>query len=114
MEPVAPPAMARSLFMFAILYGGMACIAGVLGVKQVPIGPFAVEAGIFAFLLLVVIASATAELHGSGVAGMLVRWGFLPLIVSALLIRLVLLLPSDPGMNPPAIGAFITRVTSAQ
>jgi hypothetical protein len=37
---------------------------------------------------------------------MLVRWGFLPLIVSALLIRIVLLLPTDPGMYPPAVGAF--------
>ena len=32
--------------------------------KQVALGPLAVEAGIFAFLLLVVLSSAVAELHG--------------------------------------------------
>ena len=102
----------RSLFVFAIFYGGMVCIAGVLGVKQVAIGPIpligslAVEAGIFAFLLLVIMASAVAELHGRATADALVRWGFLPLIVSALLIRLVLALPADPGMYPPAVEAF--------
>ena len=37
----------RSLFLFAIFYGGMVCIAGVLGNKQVALGPLAVEAGIF-------------------------------------------------------------------
>ena len=31
----------------------MVCIAGVLGNKQVALGPLAVEAGIFAFLILV-------------------------------------------------------------
>ena len=36
----------------AIFYGGMVCIAGVLGNKQVALGPLAVEAGIFAFLKL--------------------------------------------------------------
>lgn len=100
------PAIPRSLFIFAIFYGGMVCIAGVLGVKQVAIGPLAVEAGIFAFLLLVIMASAIAELHGRATADALVRWGFLPLIASALLIRLVLALPTDPGMYPPAVEAF--------
>ena len=42
----------------------MVCIAGVLGNKQVAFGPLAVEAGIFAFLMLVVTSSAVAELHG--------------------------------------------------
>jgi uncharacterized integral membrane protein (TIGR00697 family) len=96
----------RSLFVFSVLYGGMVCIAGVLGVKQVALGPLAVEAGIFAFLLLVVISSAMAELHGQKVATALVRLGFIPLIVSAALIRLVIALPHDPGMYPPAIAAF--------
>ncbi len=100
------PAVPRSLFAFAIFYGGMVCIAGVLGVKQVALGPLAVEAGIFAFLLLVVMSSAVAELHGQRAATALVRLGFVPLIVSALLIRLVLWLPADPGMYPPAIDAF--------
>lgn len=102
----ASPIASRSLFIFSLFYGGMVCIAGVLGVKQVAIGPLAVEAGIFAFLLLVIMSSAIAELHGRATADALVRWGFLPLIVSALLIRLVLALPTDPGMYPPAIEAF--------
>jgi len=100
------PAPSRSLFVFSLLYGGMVVIAGVLGVKQVALGPLAVEAGIFAFLLLVAMGSATAELHGRARADALVRWGFLPLIVSALLIQLVLALPTDAGMYPPAITAF--------
>lgn len=100
------PLPARSLFVFALLYGGMVCIAGVLGVKQVALGPLAVEAGIFAFLLLIAMSSAIAELHGRAAADMLVRWGFLPLVVAALLIQLVLALPNDPGMYPPAVSAF--------
>ena len=106
MTESSPPAISRSLFIFSIFYGGMVCIAGVLGVKQVAIGPLAVEAGIFAFLLLVIMASAIAELHGRATADALVRWGFLPLIVSALLIQLVLALPADKGMYPPAVEAF--------
>lgn len=100
------PAIPRSLFVFSILYGGMVCIAGVLGVKQVALGPLAVEAGIFGFLLLVVLSSAVAELHGQKTATSLVRLGFVPLFTSAALIQLVLALPADPGMYPPAVGAF--------
>lgn len=99
-------AIPRSLFVYAILYGGMVCMAGVLGVKQVALGPLAVEAGIFAFLLLVVLSSAVAELHGQAIATGLVRLGFVPLLMSAALIQLVLILPTDPGMYPPAIAAF--------
>ena len=100
------PNIPRSLFVFSVLYGGMVCIAGVLGVKQVALGPLAVEAGIFAFLLLVVLSSAVAELHGQKIATSLVRLGFIPLLVSAALIQIVLALPHDPGMYPPAIDAF--------
>jgi uncharacterized integral membrane protein (TIGR00697 family) len=100
------PLLCRSLFVFSLLYGGMVVIAGVLGVKQVALGPLAVEAGIFAFLLLVAMGSAVAELHGRATADAIVRWGFLPLIVSALLIQIVLALPTDKGMYPPAIDAF--------
>ncbi|MBO9713043.1 queuosine precursor transporter [Sphingomonas sp.] len=100
------PAIPRSLFVFSVLYGGMVCIAGVLGVKQVAIGPLAVEAGIFAFLLLVVLSSAVAELHGQKTGTALVRLGFIPLLVSAALIQLVIALPTDKGMYPPAIAAF--------
>lgn len=98
--------MPWALFVFSILYGGMVCIAGVLGVKQVALGPLAVEAGIFAFLLLVILSSAIAELYGQRTATLLVRLGFVPLLTSALLIRFVLALPHDPGMYPPAIDAF--------
>ncbi|MBB3981027.1 hypothetical protein GGR44_000658 [Sphingobium fontiphilum] len=103
-SPAAP--LSRSLFVFSVLYGGMVCIAGVLGVKQVALGPLAVEAGIFAFLLLVILSSAIAELHGQKVATSLVRLGFVPLLASAGLIHLVIALPHDPGMYPPAIDAF--------
>ncbi len=106
METKPEPTMPRSLFVFSLFYGGMVCISGVLGVKQVQLGPLAVEAGIFGFLLLVVMGSAVAELHGKKAADALVRWGFLPLIVSAALIQLVLALPTDPGMYQPAVEAF--------
>jgi len=96
----------RSLFVFAVLYGGMTCIAGILGAKQVALGPLAVEAGIFPFLLLVVLSSAVAVLHGRDVANRLVRFGFIPLITAILLIQIVLALPTDPGMYEPAKEAF--------
>ena len=98
-HPTAPP-ISRSLFVFSIFYGGMTCIAGVLGNKQVALGPLAVEAGIFAFLLLVVTSSAVAELHGRVVAGRLVVFGFIPLLVSILLSWIVHALPASPEMQP--------------
>jgi uncharacterized integral membrane protein (TIGR00697 family) len=100
------PAIPRSLFVYSIFYGGMVCISGVLGVKQVALGPLAVEAGIFGFLLLVVLGSAVTELHGQRWGDLLVRFGFVPLLVSAALIQLVLALPADAGMYPPAVDAF--------
>ena len=100
------PALSRSLFVFAIIYGGMVCIAGVLGNKQVALGPLAVEAGIFAFLLLVVLSSAVAELHGRAVANRLVVIGFVPLIMSLLLTLLVLAVPASANMEPERLGAF--------
>lgn len=105
-EAVKNTLIPRSLFVFAVLYGGMTCIAGILGAKQVALGPLAVEAGIFPFLLLVVLSSAVAELHGSEVANRLVRFGFIPLITAIVLIRIVLELPTDPGMYEPAKEAF--------
>ena len=98
--PSPTPAVPPSLFGFAIFYGGMVCIAGVLGNKQVSLGPLAVEAGIFAFLLLVVTSSAVAELHGRDVANRLVRIGFVPLIASILLSFVVHALPASPEMQP--------------
>tara|TARA_R110000824_G_scaffold4308_4_gene20690 strand:- start:1735 stop:2376 length:642 start_codon:yes stop_codon:yes gene_type:complete len=96
----------RSLFVFAVLYGGMTCIAGILGAKQVALGPLAVESGIFPFLLLVVLSSSVSELHGRDVANRLVRFGFIPLITAIILIQIVLALPTDPGMYEPAKEAF--------
>jgi queuosine precursor transporter len=97
----------RSLFVYSILYGGMTCIAGVLGNKQVALGAgLAVEAGIFAFLMLVVLSSATAELHGRPVADRLVRFGFIPLIFSMALIVVVLGLPPAADMDPTRLSSF--------
>jgi queuosine precursor transporter len=90
----------KALFLISVLYGGMVCVAGVLGNKQVSIGPLAVEAGIFAFLLLVVMASAVAELYGERTAQKLVRFGFVPLILSIILSWLVWALPPSPKMLP--------------
>jgi uncharacterized integral membrane protein (TIGR00697 family) len=101
------PAVPRSLFLYAIFYGGMVCIAGVLGNKQVALpGGLAVEAGIFAFLLLVITSSAVAELHGPAHANRLVRFGFVPLIASILLSILVLAIPPSPQMDPARRDAF--------
>jgi uncharacterized integral membrane protein (TIGR00697 family) len=86
----------------------MVCIAGVLGNKQVALGPLAVEAGIFAFLLLVVTSSAVAELYGRATANRLVLFGFIPLIVSLLLSVVVLAVPASPDMDPARLTAFET------
>jgi len=99
-----------SLFAFAIFYGGMVCIAGVLGNKQVALGPLAVEAGIFAFLLLVITSSAVAELHGRETANKLVLIGFVPLIASLLLTLIVLRVPAAPAMDPARLTAFETMM----
>jgi uncharacterized integral membrane protein (TIGR00697 family) len=96
----------KSLFLFSVFYGGMVCIAGVLGNKQVALGPLAVEAGIFAFLLLVVVSSAVAELHGRTTANRLVLYGFIPLLASLLLTLLVLAVPASAKMEPERLGAF--------
>jgi hypothetical protein len=100
--------IAPSLFAFAIFYGGMVCIAGVLGNKQVGLGPLAVEAGIFAFLLLVVTSSSVAELHGRATANKLVLIGFVPLLVSLALSLIVLGLPAAKDMAPERLSAFET------
>jgi queuosine precursor transporter len=99
-------AIPRSLFVFAIFYGGMVPLGGFLGAKQVAIGPLAVEAGIFPFLTLIAVSSAIAELHGKAVADRLVRYGFVPLFIAILLAYFVLQLPTDAGMYEPAKEAF--------
>ena len=110
MESTSRSVLSPSLFAFAIFYGGMVCIAGVLGNKQVSLGPLAVEAGIFAFLLLVVVSSAVAELHGRQTANKLVLIGFVPLLASLLLTLLVLAVPAAPEMPPERLTAFDTMM----
>ncbi len=100
--PPSPTArlMPRGLFVFTLLYGGMTVLAGVLAYKQVQLWPtdLAVESGIFAFLLLVVISSTIAQLYGREYAKSIVWWGFLPLLIASLLMQLVLGLPASTEM----------------
>ena len=111
--PSAPtPAIPRPLFVYALIYGGMTVLAGVLGFKQIalPLGftTLAVESGIFAFLMLVAISSAIAQVYGRAVANKLVLWGFAPLGLSILLIWVVLSLPPSPNMSAENLAAFET------
>jgi uncharacterized integral membrane protein (TIGR00697 family) len=101
-----PASIPQPLFVLSLLYGGMTCIAGVLGSKQVALGPLAVEAGILPFLLLVAISSSVARLYGKATADRLVRFGFIPLVTAIVLTWLVIQLPTDPGMYEPAKAAF--------
>lgn len=106
------PSIARSLFVFALVYGGMTVIAGVLAFKQVAFGGLAVESGIFAFLVLVVLSSAVAQLHGRPAADRMVLWGFVPLAISVLLIVVVLQLPPSAEMSAERVTAFNTVLSS--
>lgn len=107
-RPAPALALPLGLFALAIIYGGMVCIAGVLANKQVALGPLAVEAGIFAFLVLVAISSAVAELYGHALANRLVLIGFIPLIMSMVLTVLVLALPPATDMPVDRLAAFNT------
>lgn len=107
-EHVGAVSLPRSLFFFCLLYGGMTVLAGVLSFKQVSLGPLAVEGGIFAFLCLVVLTGAVHQVHGAKTADRLVLWGFVPLLVSMLLIGLVLGLPQAATMPPENVAAFET------
>lgn len=105
------PGVPRGLFVYMLLYGGMTVLAGVLAFKQVQLPPtdLAVEAGIFAFLLLVVISSTVTQLYGQATATRIVWWGFIPLAISALLMQLVLNLPASTEMTefrPDDLAAF--------
>ncbi|MEL6414581.1 MAG: queuosine precursor transporter [Pseudomonadota bacterium] len=92
--------MPLGLFVFLIVYGGMTVLAGVVAFKQVQLWPtaLAVEAGIFPFLLLVVISSTISQRYGNDIATRLVWWGFVPLALTAAGIYLVLSLPASPEM----------------
>lgn len=115
-EPVNPTlphaaATPRGLLVYLLLYGGMTVLAGVLAYKQVQLPPtnLAVEAGIFAFLILVVISSTVAQLYGQQMAQRIVWWGFIPLGISAVLMQLVLQLPASTEMvdfRPDDLAAF--------
>lgn len=93
--------MPTGLFAYLIIYGGMTVLAGVVAFKQVQLWPsnLAVEAGIFPFLMLVVISSTITQLYGKELAKKLVWWGFVPLALSAAIIYLVLSLPPSPEMT---------------
>jgi queuosine precursor transporter len=95
-NPSSAISIPRSLFIFSLLYGGLVVLAGVLGTKIAEIGPLHVESGIFAFLQLVIISSAIAEIHGKAVADRLVRYGFIPLILSMVMITIVIRIPAAP------------------
>ena len=99
-QGTATISMPLGLFVFTLLYGGMTVLAGVLAYKQVQLWPsdLAVESGIFAFLLLVVISSTLSQLYGREMATRIVWWGFLPLAIASLLMQLVLNLPASPEM----------------
>lgn len=96
----AAAAMPLGLFVYTLLYGGMTVLAGVLAFKQVQLYPtnLAVEAGIFAFLLLVVISSTITQLYGTKLANRIVWLGFIPLLIASLLMQLVLNLPASTEM----------------
>lgn len=104
-------AITRSLLFMLLLYGGATVVAGVLAAKQVAL-PFglAVEAGIFAFLILVVISSTVSQLYGDRLANRVVWWGFIPLAVSTGLLLFVLhIVPASEEMvkgRPEVLAAF--------
>ena len=83
-----------------MLYGGMTVLAGVLAFKQVQLVPtdLAVESGIFAFLILVVVSSTVSQLYGQKLATRIVWFGFVPLLIASALMQLVLGLPASQEM----------------
>ena len=93
----------RSLQTYAVLYGGLLVVAGVLGFKLIKLGPLAVPGGVFGFLLAIVVTNATAELHGRPVAQRMVLMGFVPLLFSVGLMQLVLALPPATGWDGQAV-----------
>lgn len=100
-------AVPRSLQLYAVLYGGLLVVAGVMGFKLIRLAlpgmaPLAVPGGVFGFLLAIVAVNATAELHGRPVAQRMVFMGFVPLLVSAGLLQLVLALPPAQGWGGQA------------
>ena len=108
------PNFPRALFLYTLIYGAMAVMAGVLGAKLADVGRWpvigrmTVESGIFAFLLLIVLASVVSELYGAATAQRMVRFGFVPLILTTVLIRLVIdVVPPAPIWPNQAAFALI-------
>lgn len=99
-QVAAAATMPLGLFVYLMLYGGMTVLAGVLAYKQVQLVPtdLAVESGIFAFLILVVISSTVAQLYGQKLANRIVWLGFVPLLIASILMQLVLGLPPSIEM----------------
>ncbi len=108
------PGLPLAMFVYVLLYGGMTVLAGVLAFKQVRLVPteLSVEAGIFPYLILVVISSTIAQLYGQKRANLLVIFGFVPLAIAAALIFLVLALPASVDMTPDRLTAFETVLSS--
>ncbi|CAN5282938.1 queuosine precursor transporter [soil metagenome] len=113
MTTAQPTTISRSLLVFSVFYGGMICISGVLGSKLVALGPLAVEAGIFSFLMLVATSSAVAETSGRDAANRLVIYGFIPLIVAMALVRIVLVLPPAPFWEAEKRDAFTLTLSQS-
>ncbi|QMW22806.1 queuosine precursor transporter [Sandaracinobacteroides saxicola] len=97
------PTIPKSLQAFAVLYGGLLVVAGVLGFKLIglPAG-LAVPGGVFGFLLAIAVTNAVAELHGRAVAQRMVIMGFVPLLTAIALMQLVLALPPADGWTGQA------------
>ena len=111
--PAQAAAAPRALFPYTLLYGGMTVLAGVLAFKQVQLPPsdLAVEAGIFAFLMMVYLRGLARRLPSRKLMRhtSIVLWGFVPLLVSSLLMQLVLGLPASTEMvefRPDDLAAF--------
>ena len=105
LEPRAIPAVA---LRFSIFYGGMVCIAGVLGNKQVALGPAGRRIGHFRLPAAGRDVERGRRAARPRTANRLVLIGFVPLIVSLLLSLVVLALPASPQMDPARLSAFDT------
>lgn len=104
--PVAP--IAPSLLALLPLYGGLVVLTGFLGNKQIDLGSFAMEVGLLAYIGVVALSSAVAELHGRKLADRLVLFGFIPVLAAMALIALVLALPYSQRMDAEHVAAFDT------
>lgn len=97
-----------ALLLIALLYGGMTILAGIVGNKQVSIGPLAIEAGIFPFLTLVAMSSAVSELYGAAMAKKIVLFGFIPLLFSIAIIFFINILPASHEMDAQRLQSYET------